>query len=67
MPDFQFWVEQNCGVGSDLNQAREIISDWRQDYNERRPHSTLTYLTPLEFAANYRSGKNDTTQNDITS
>ncbi len=51
----------------DLDQAREIISDWRQDYNERRPHSALNYLTPLEFAANYRSGKNDTAQNDVTS
>jgi len=51
----------------DLNQARDIISDWRQDYNERRPHSTLNYLTLLAFAANYRSGKKDTTPNDVTS
>src|SRR5471030_747671 len=51
----------------DLNQAWEIIRDWRQHYNERRPHSTLNYLTPLEFAANYRSGKKDTISNDVTS
>ncbi|PLR29083.1 integrase core domain-containing protein, partial [Chimaeribacter arupi] len=24
---------------------------WRQDYNECRPHSTLNYQTPSEFAA----------------
>jgi len=23
---------------------------WRRDYNEFRPHSALTYLTPAEFA-----------------
>jgi len=51
----------------DLNQAREIISEWRQDYNERRPHSTLNYLTTLKFSANYCSGKNDTTPNNVTS
>lgn len=23
---------------------------WREDFNERRPHSSLSYLTPSEFA-----------------
>ena len=26
------------------------IERWRRDYNEFRPHSALTYLTPAEFA-----------------
>ncbi len=29
--------------------ARQIIEDWRIDYNNRRPHSSLDGLTPMEF------------------
>lgn len=35
----------------DLPDARAKIASWRQDYNERRPHSSLHYQTPVEFAA----------------
>lgn len=31
--------------------ARRKIGDWRIEYNTRRPHSALGYLTPEEFAA----------------
>jgi putative transposase len=34
-----------------LFDARRKIARWRQDYNEQRPHSSLGYRTPLEFAA----------------
>jgi transposase InsO family protein len=34
-----------------LADARRLIEEWRQDYNESRPHSALGYLTPMEFAA----------------
>ena len=37
-----------------LHQAQKIISAWRRDYNEQRPHSSLDYLTPAEFAVNQR-------------
>ncbi|WP_425417316.1 integrase core domain-containing protein [Oricola indica] len=30
--------------------AREIIEDWRIDYNLNRPHTSLDGLTPNEFA-----------------
>ncbi|MEB6472901.1 transposase, partial [Klebsiella michiganensis] len=30
---------------SDIVHARKIINDWRQDYNECRPHSALNYQT----------------------
>ena len=30
--------------------AREKIERWRRDYNEFRPHSATSYLTPAEFA-----------------
>jgi len=34
----------------DLADARSKIEAWREDYNTRRPHSALGYLTPKEFA-----------------
>jgi len=34
-----------------LGEAREIIEEWRIDCNSERPHSSLNYLTPEEFAA----------------
>lgn len=33
-----------------LEEAREIIDAWREDYNTIRPHSSLGYKTPAEFA-----------------
>jgi len=33
-----------------LFDARRKITNWRIDYNEQRPHSSLGYLTPEEFA-----------------
>ncbi len=35
-----------------LDHARRALADWVADYNERRPHSALRYLTPAAFAAN---------------
>ena len=35
----------------DLRHARELIEAWRVDYNTVRPHSSLRYRTPEEFAA----------------
>jgi len=32
-----------------LEQAREIVEEWRVDYNTERPHSSLEYMTPEEF------------------
>jgi putative transposase len=33
-----------------LNDARHEIDQWRKHYNEVRPHSSLGYLPPIEFA-----------------
>ena len=33
-----------------LFEARRKIATWRKEYNEERPHSSLGYLTPNEFA-----------------
>ena len=32
-----------------LGDAEQIIERWRQAYNERRPHSSLGYLSPAEY------------------
>jgi transposase InsO family protein len=34
-----------------LGHAREAISAWVADYNTARPHSSLSYRTPADFAA----------------
>lgn len=37
-----------------LDHARAVISEWRRDYNEVRPHSAIAQRTPAEFAATLR-------------
>lgn len=34
-----------------LAEARVIVEAWRMEYNEQRPHSSLGYQTPAQFAA----------------
>jgi len=48
-------LNQNWFV--DLRHAREVIESWRIDYNTVRPHSSLGYRTPEEFAAANGCGK----------
>lgn len=36
-----------------MRHAREVISTWRQEYNDERPHSSLDYQTPNSFAENF--------------
>jgi putative transposase len=40
----------NENVFKSLREARRIIEQWRVDYNAERPHKSLAYLTPNEFA-----------------
>ena len=35
----------------DLREAKVVVEDYRLDYNHRRPHSALGYVTPASFAA----------------
>ena len=37
-----------------LQQSRDVITDWRRDYNEVRPHSSCSRIPPAQFAANFR-------------
>ena len=40
----------NANWFTSLSDARRKIESWRQDYNQVRPHSSLDYLPPAEFA-----------------
>jgi putative transposase len=39
---------------SSLTEAQLLIADWREDYNERRPHSALGMAAPARFARAWR-------------
>jgi putative transposase len=45
----------NVSWFQNLFEAKRKISAWRKEYNEERPHSSLGYRTPAEFAAQARS------------
>ena len=36
-----------------LAHARTTLADWRDDYNVDRPHSSIGWQTPSEYAATY--------------
>lgn len=40
-----------------LADARAKIGRWRAEYNAERPHSSLAYRTPVEFAAALENGR----------
>jgi transposase InsO family protein len=40
---------------SSLLDAQVVIEDWRLHYNTQRPHSSLKYKTPAEFAAQFNT------------
>ena len=46
----------NRGLFGSLLEARVILEAWRVEYNESRPHSSLGYQTPGEFARRSNSG-----------
>ncbi len=42
---------------SSVKEAQVVIEGWRKFYNEERPHSSLGYLTPLEFKSKMENNK----------
>jgi len=65
-PTQNSYIERNNGsvrrelldayMFTNLREARELLSEWRTDYNNERPHASLGYLSPIEYAL-----KNDQT------
>jgi putative transposase len=47
-----------------LAEAKVLIEDWREDYNERRPHSALGMTAPARFAHAWKI-QNDRTTTDF--
>ena len=45
----------NASWFRNLADARDKVGRWRQEYNGERPHSSLGYRTPNEFAQVLRS------------
>jgi putative transposase len=39
-----------------MSEARESIERWREDYNTRRPHSSLGRIPPATFANRFKLG-----------
>lgn len=39
-----------------ISEARETIETWRREFNEERPHSSIRYMTPKQFADQCRQG-----------
>ena len=46
-------------IFSCLAEAQVMVEDWREDYNERRPHSALDMTPPAGFARAWRAHHGD--------
>ncbi len=44
----------NMEVFNSLREVQQLGSKWRKEYNHERPHGSLDYMTPVEFAATCR-------------
>ena len=51
---FSAFAPWNLSRFQNLIAARRKISAWKTEYNSRRPHSSLGYLTPDEFVRQWR-------------
>ena len=47
--DKEFYLKGN--LFNDLQQQKEATAKWENNYNFKRPHQALSYLTPMEFYA----------------
>jgi hypothetical protein len=46
----------NVEIFRNMAEVHGKLAAWRQDFNQRRPHSSIGYLTPMAFAARNRHG-----------
>ena len=54
----------NASWFANLFEARRKIAEWRREYNEERPHSSLGYLPPREFARRVAALRSPTTPSE---
>ena len=47
----------HADIFTNLNDARTLGAYWRNEYNHKRPHSSLGYLPPARFAATCAAAK----------
>ena len=47
----------NSEIFLTLEHAQRTLAEWKRDYNDERPHSSLGGLTPSEFAANWNQNE----------
>ena len=47
--DVEFYLKKN--LFNDLQKQQEATAGWEDNYNFKRPHQALAYLTPMEFYA----------------
>jgi len=52
----------NANEFTSIEDARQRIEAWREDYNHHRPHSSLGHLTPIEFALQGRETASEMTK-----
>ena len=45
-----FSLAQKNGYSRHIDELRYVAERWRMDYNHYRPHSSLGYMTPAEYA-----------------
>lgn len=45
----------NMHVFINGREAQTLVEEWRKEYNDYRPHSSLNYMTPAEFALHWRT------------
>jgi putative transposase len=56
----------NANWFENLADARRKIEAWRVDYNQHRPHSSLAYRTPDEFARQWASKPRITSDGELS-
>jgi putative transposase len=55
----------NANWFATLADARRKIEAWRQEYNEERPHSSLDYRTPRQFAVQMDRLRKDLCEDEV--